>query len=55
MAAWEPLFWPSCVRQLEGWADGRPAVAQRRAWQRLVIPDSHSVGDGAAVLWMVAW
>jgi hypothetical protein len=46
VAAWEPLFWPSCVRQLEGRADGRPAVAQRRAWRHLVVLDPHSAGVG---------
>jgi hypothetical protein len=51
---WELLLWSSCVRQLEGRADGRPAVAQRRAWRRLVILDSHNAGDGAAVPGMVA-
>jgi hypothetical protein len=44
VAAWEPLFWSPCVRQLEGRADGKPTVAQRRAWRRLVVLDSHSVG-----------
>jgi hypothetical protein len=34
------------VRQLEGWADGGPEVAQRRAWRCLVVLGSHSVGDG---------
>jgi hypothetical protein len=41
---WELLPWSSCVRHFEGRADGRPAVAQRRAWWRLVVPYSHSVG-----------
>jgi hypothetical protein len=44
----------SCVCQLEVWADGRPRVAQRRAWRHLVVLGSHSAGDGAAVLVMVA-
>jgi hypothetical protein len=47
-------FRSSCVRQLEGRADGGLGVAQRRTWRRLVILGSHSVGDGAAVLGMVA-
>jgi hypothetical protein len=55
VVAWKPLFWSLCVRQLEGRADGRPAVAQRRAWRRLVVLCSHSVGDGAAVPDMAAW
>jgi hypothetical protein len=54
VVAWEPLVRSSCVRQLEGWADGGLEVAQRRAWRRLVVLGSHSVGDGAAVLGMVA-
>jgi hypothetical protein len=54
VVAWEPLVRSSCVRQLEGWADGGLEVAQRRAWRRLVVLGSHSVGDGAAVLVMVA-
>jgi hypothetical protein len=52
---WDLLLWSSCVRQLEGRADGRPAVPQRWAWRRLVILDSHSARDGAAVPGMVAW
>jgi hypothetical protein len=52
---WEILLWSSCARQLEGQADGRPAVAQRRAWRRLVVLDSNSARDGAAVPGMVAW
>jgi hypothetical protein len=55
VVVWELLLWSSCVRQLEGRADGRPAVAQRRAWRRLVVLDSHTTGDGAAVPGMVAW
>jgi hypothetical protein len=47
-------FRSSCVRQLKGWADGRLGVALRRTWRRLVVLGSHSVGDGAAVLGMVA-
>jgi hypothetical protein len=27
----------SCMRQLKGWADGRPGVAQRWTWRRLVV------------------
>jgi hypothetical protein len=54
VAVWEPLVWSSCVRQLEGWADGWLEVAQRRAWRRLVVLGSHSTGDGVAVLGMVA-
>jgi hypothetical protein len=53
-AVWEPLFWSTCVHQLEGRADGRSAVAQRQTWCRLVILDSHSAGDGAVVPGMVA-
>jgi hypothetical protein len=55
VAVWELLPWSSCVRHFEGWADGRSAVAQRRTWRRLVVPDSHSTGDGAAVPGMAAW
>jgi hypothetical protein len=54
VAPWKPLVWPSSVRQLEGWADGRLEVAQQWAWRRLVVLGSHSVGDGAAVLGVVA-
>jgi hypothetical protein len=55
VAVWELLPWSSCVRHLEGRADGRPAVAQRRAWRRLVAPYSHSVGVDAAVPGMASW
>jgi hypothetical protein len=55
MAVWELLPWSLCMHHFEGRADGRPAVAQRRAWWRLVVPYSHSVGDGAAVLRMESW
>jgi hypothetical protein len=44
-----PVFWSSCVCQLEGWVDGRPVVEQRRAWRRLVVLDSQSARDGVAV------
>jgi hypothetical protein len=54
VAVWELLLWSLHVRQLEGRAVGRPAVAHRWAWRRLVVLDSHSAGDGAAVLGMVA-
>jgi hypothetical protein len=46
--------WSSCMRHFEGRVDGRPAVAQRRAWRRLVVPYPHSAGDGAAVPGMAA-
>jgi hypothetical protein len=51
---WEPLVWPFCMRQLMGWADRGLEVTQRWAWRRLVVLGSHSTGDGAAVLGMVA-
>jgi hypothetical protein len=44
----------SSVCWFEGVADGRPKDAQRRGWRCLVIPGSHNVRDGAAVLRMVA-
>jgi hypothetical protein len=49
VAVWELLVWSSCVRQLEGWADGGLEVAQRRAWRRLVVLGSHNAGDGTVV------
>jgi hypothetical protein len=55
VVVWELLLWPSFVRQLEGQADGRLAVAHWQAWRCLVFLDSHSVGDAAAVPGMVAW
>jgi hypothetical protein len=51
---WEFLLWSSCVRQFEGRDDRGLEVAQRRTWRRLVVLGSHSAGDGAAVLGMVA-
>jgi hypothetical protein len=53
-SAWELLIWSLCMRQLEGWANGRLEVAQRQMWSCLVVLGSHSAGDGAAVLGMVA-
>jgi hypothetical protein len=55
VAVWELLPWSSCVRHFEGRADGKPAVAQRRTWRRLVVPYSHNVEDGAAVSGMAVW
>jgi hypothetical protein len=52
VAVWELLVWSSCIRQLEGWADGELEVAQQRVWRRLVVLGSNSAGDGAAVLGM---
>jgi hypothetical protein len=49
VAVWEPLLWSSCVRQLKGRADRRPAVTQQWVWRHLLVPDSHSVEDGAVV------
>jgi hypothetical protein len=39
----------SSVCWFEGVADGRPEDAQWRGWRCLVVPGSHSAGDGAAV------
>jgi hypothetical protein len=54
VAEWAPPAWVAVVRWFEGIADGRPEDAQWRGWRCLVVPGSHSVGDGAAVLGMVA-
>jgi hypothetical protein len=54
VAAWELLVRSSYVRQLEGWADGGLEVTQRWSWRCLVALGSHSAGDGAVVLGMVA-
>jgi hypothetical protein len=54
VALWKPLVWSSSVRQLEVWADGGLEVAQQWVWRCLVVLGSHNVGDGAAVLGMVA-
>jgi hypothetical protein len=48
------VLWSSCVRQLESRADGGLEVAHRRSWRRLVVLGSHSAGDGAIVLEVVA-
>jgi hypothetical protein len=42
------------VRWFEGVADRRPEDSQRRGWRCLVVPGSHSAGDGIAVLGMGA-
>jgi hypothetical protein len=44
----------SSVRQLEGLADGGSGAVQRSAWRRPVSSGSHGVGDGHAVLEIVA-
>jgi hypothetical protein len=44
----------SSVRRLKGVADGRPEGVQWWGWRCLVIPGSHSDGDGIAVLGMAA-
>jgi hypothetical protein len=54
VAVWELLPWSSCVRQLEGLGDGRPAVAQWWLWRRLIALDSHNAEDGVVVPGMVA-
>jgi hypothetical protein len=48
------LVWPPSVCQFKGPADGRPEAAQRPAWRCPVDLSSHSAGDDAAVLGMVA-
>jgi hypothetical protein len=49
VVVWELLVWSSSIRRLEGWADGRPEAAQRRAWWRPVVLGSHSTEGDAAV------
>jgi hypothetical protein len=48
------LVWSPFVCRFEGSADGRSEAAQRRAWQCPIDLGSHSAGDDAAVLGMVA-
>jgi hypothetical protein len=54
VATWELLVWSPSVRRLEGWADGGPEAAKRRAWRCPIVPGSHNAGDDAAMPGMVA-
>jgi hypothetical protein len=54
VAVWELPVWLPSVPWLEGAADERPTDAQQRSWRCLVVPGSHSTGDGAVVPGMAA-
>jgi hypothetical protein len=52
VATWELLVWSPSVRRLEGWADGGPEVAQRRAWR---CPSSRAPTVPGMTLQCLGW